>query len=156
WYIQTGYEPLARRFLVIADEAGSMGTCEALAKGITYLRAANCQILASFQSPGQVETLYRDPRSFQANFEAWIVPRAKDVELGRQLSDLMGDTTITSESHQSGGRDGKTSSQAARRLLAPGELRQLAWEEQIVLTDSLNIKCRKAFWFEDRNLRKEN
>lgn len=149
-------QPLPRPLVVMVDEAGSMGYNASLASGVTYLRSANCRIVCAFQSPGQIQTLYPDAKTFQNCFEAWLISGGeKDLAMYRELSELIGDVTIRSGG-RSKGKWGASESETEqpRRLIKPDELFRMPKNEQLVFVKSHAIKSTKAFYFYDAKMKK--
>lgn len=144
-----GSKPLERPFAIMVDEAASMGNCEAVQNGITFLRGSNVSVAMAFQSPSQVEQLYNDAATLQNSCETWIISGGeRNRSIRNELSEIIGDTTIDNPS-KSKGKHGESegASETARRLLKPGELRQIPNEEEVVIYENLNIRCKKAFDF---------
>lgn len=146
---KNGGKPLKRPFSVMVDEAAAMGYCESVERGVTYLRGANAQISLAFQSPSQMNAIYKDAQTLQNSCEAWLISGGeRNKSIRDELSEIIGDTTIKTASKSKGNYgDSEAESEAPRRLLKPSELRLIPDEEQVVIYKSLNIRCKKPFDF---------
>ena len=144
-----------RPVLILIDEADSLGYSEQIESTITKLRAMGVSIVMCMQSLEQLKANYPKAGAIRDACEAWMISGGeKNLGLAREISELGGDYTIETASHNESdhGRS-EGSGQAPRRLIKPDEIRSLPKDEQILVLGRHFVRCRKAYWFEDRTMR---
>lgn len=145
---ETGGQPLAKAVTIIADEAASLGYCQPFERAVNYLRGANANLLAIYQSPDQVRRNYREANSYLSGFDTWLIGKVeKDAKFAEEVSKIIGDTTIeqVNVGYSSGGTS-KTTVRQARPIVKTEDIRMLGKDQLLAISGSTVSKLDKAFW----------
>lgn len=132
--------------LMMLDEFGNIGKLDAVRRGVTLVAAAGIRYWMIVQDLAQVEELYGKAwRTMFAGARVKQLFGTSDLQTAKELSELIGDTTVYSDSGTEGksldtaGVIGKgksisdASAEKGRRLLTPDEILALPNEKQVLL-----------------------
>src|SRR6185437_329789 len=149
----------AQRVLFMLDEFPALRRMEPIEKAIAYARGYGGQFWLIAQDLNQMRGTYGDwAKSLIANCRCKSAFGIADLETARELSAMMGQTTIITESRsRSSGASGpltgtrsESTGEAARALLYPDEVMRLPATEEIVMIPGMPpIRCRKARYYAD-------
>lgn len=147
---------LKYKCLLLLDEFTSVGKVPAIADGISYMAGYNLLLFTITQSPSQLREVYGEnqAQTFENNMGLYLIytPAAKDNKTAKEVSEMLGNKTITNRSFSkkalfggSGGGGGSvTESESGRELLKPQEVKMLPLKNQIIFKGGhLPIKCDK-------------
>lgn len=139
--------PQAMEVLLGMDEFASLGKLPAVANSITVIRSYGLRLLAIVQSPAQLVSLYgrEEARTLTDNFGCAIsfTPGPGDFEAAEELSRVLGNTTVRSqsesrrkhallESHAS-----ISNSEQKRPLMLPQEIMQMHKNDCIIRVSAM-------------------
>jgi type IV secretion system protein VirD4 len=149
----------AQRVLFMLDEFPALRRMEPIEKAIAYARGYGGQFWLIAQDLNQMRGTYGDwAKSLIANCRCKSAFGIADLETARELSAMMGQTTIITESKsRSSGANGaftgtrsESTGEAARALLYPDEVMRLPPTEEIVMIPGMPpIRCRKLRYYAD-------
>lgn len=158
------FDPKAKhQVLMLLDEFPLLGPMPVLANAFSYVAGYNIRMMLVMQSKAQL----RDPALYGPdkataildNCGVEVVFGTKNSELAKELSDRLGNDTVSGVSH-SGPRfwrafrsksANQTESDQARPLLLPQEILMLKQREAIVLRAAMHpCKVRRIRYFRDR------
>ena len=144
--------------LLILDEFPAIGNISYVKEAAGYIAGYKIQLLTIFQNVSQLNEIYGDQgrKTLLANHSCKIVFAPNEQDDAEYFSREI--AYITTRSHSKSRNDNKASvshsrseSEAKRPLMLPQELKQLNFEEEIVLLGGENpIKCEKALYFNDQ------
>lgn len=145
--------------LIGLDEMGAIGKINTIAKSNGHIRGYRLRLLSMVQSIAQLTSLYgeADARTLMTDHAIQIAFPPKEQRDADDYSKMLGFSTqevvTTSVSSARGGGNGSTSrntSEHARALLLPQELKTLEQHQQIIFAEYTRpILCRKARYYED-------
>lgn len=145
--------------LLMMDEFPSLGEMPQFQVGIAYFRGYRVKLFLIVQDTQQLKGIYEEAgmNSFLSNSYYRITFSANNIETANMISQLVGNKTVTQESHNKPkfldfNPAARTLhvSETQRALLLPQEVIQLPRDEQIILVESFApIKCKKIFYFKD-------
>lgn len=144
--------------LLILDEFPAIGAIPYVKEAAGYIAGYKIQLLTIFQNVSQLNEIYGDQgrKTLLANHSCKIVFAPNEQEDAEYFSKEIAYLTTTSSSksrnsHKASVSRGKSESEAKRALMLPQELKQMAFDEEIVcLSGEHPIKCQKALYFKDR------
>lgn len=149
---------LKHSLLLILDEFPAIGPIPYVKEAAGYIAGYKIQLLTIFQNVSQLNEIYGDQgrKTLLANHSCKIVFAPNEQEDAEYFSKEI--AYITTQSHSKSRNSQKTSvsrgqseSDAKRALMLPQELKQLTFDEEIVLLNGENpIRCQKALYFKDR------
>lgn len=142
--------------LLVMDEFTAIGKIGILSKGISYIAGYGIRMLPIIQSPAQIREVYGHDaaETFIDNHALQIVFAPKNIKIAKEISETLGTKTVKAKS-LSRSLMGKTSrsensSDTARALLMPQEVRQIGKSKEIILLeDCPPILCSKITWYKD-------
>lgn len=125
------------RVLFEIDEAASLGRIERLPQWLAELRKYKVQWSLYFQNTAQPRHLYQAQwQTFQGNAGLKRFLGVSDEETAKEASAFCGQTTIAI-THR--GPGGASTSETARELLKPDEVRRFKKSEQLVVIENLQV-----------------
>ena len=144
--------------LLILDEFPSIGCIPYVKEAAGYIAGYKIQLLTIFQNVSQLNEIYGDQgrKTLLANHSCKIVfaPNEQDDAeyFSKEIAYITTKSSSSSRNHNKASVSrGESESEAKRALMLPQELKQLAFEEEIVLLSGENpIRCEKALYFKDR------
>lgn len=148
--------------LLLMDEFTAPGQIAILQKGVSFIAGYNLRLLMIYQSRSQLETPTPDgygkegAQTLLTNHACQIYYAPREQADAEVLSKLLGNKTVDSHSQssnygQSGGGS-RSTSKTSRALMLPQELREMPFEDELILIDSGHpIKCKKAFYYSDKH-----
>ncbi|WP_341790147.1 type IV secretory system conjugative DNA transfer family protein [Rickettsia endosymbiont of Polydrusus tereticollis] len=144
--------------LLILDEFPAIGNIPYIKEAAGYIAGYKIQLLTIFQNVSQLNEIYEDQgrKTLLANHSCKIVFAPNEQDDAEYFSKEIAYTTTksTSESrntNQTYVSQGKSKSEAKRALMLPQELKQLPFEQEIILLNGENpIRCEKALYYNDR------
>lgn len=149
---------LKHSLLLILDEFPAIGNIPYVKEAAGYIAGYKIQLLTIFQNVAQLNEIYGDQgrKTLLANHSCKIIFAPNEQDDAEYFSREI--AYITTKSNSISRNDNKASvshsrseSEVRRALMLPQELKQLAFEEAIVLIGGENpIKCKKALYFNDR------
>ncbi|WP_417449546.1 type IV secretory system conjugative DNA transfer family protein [Kordiimonas sp.] len=88
--------PMARRILLLVDEAGQLGKFEALLRAFTYGRGAGVRTWAIFQDTGQIKRNFSTDalQSFIGSAQVRQFFGVRDYDTAKFISDMLGQETL--------------------------------------------------------------
>lgn len=148
---------LKGQVLFILDEFANFGAMNLVMKGISYVGGYGLRLLTILQSPAQLNAIYGDDRArtYFTNNAIKIHFRPSDDRDAETLSKALGTQTFKakSRSRQFGMRGGgsDSTSDQARPLMLPQELRQLGDRDSIIQADGLRypMKVAKILYYKE-------
>jgi type IV secretion system protein VirD4 len=150
--------------LLMMDEFPSLGEMPQFQVGIAYFRGYRVKLFLIVQDTQQLKGIYEEAgmNSFLSNSYYRITFSANNMETANMISQLVGNKTVTQESHNKPkfldfNPAARTLhvSETQRALLLPQEVIQLPRDEQIILVESFApIKCKKIFYYKDSTFTK--
>ncbi|PEW64410.1 hypothetical protein CN448_27300 [Bacillus cereus] len=143
-------------FKEILDEAANLGKLPNYNRFLSTCRGYGISSMPIIQDLSQFEDLYgkNGLRSILGVCSTKVILKASELETAEYISRTLGDTTVENESRSTNsGGHGTTSSVSVqnvkRRLIDPNEIKGLAENEVLVITDNTApFKGTKAFQFE--------
>jgi len=149
--------------LMILDEFPALGKISVLAKANAFISGYNLRLLTIIQSIAQLEAAYgaQDARTLMTNHAMQVLFTPREQRDANAYSEMLGYTTVKSRStgrsmnrgFGAGGSSSENLSDQRRALMLPQELKAFPEDEQIILLEHTRpIRCRKARYYQDRNL----
>lgn len=146
---------LKHSLLLILDEFPAIGAIPYVKEAAGYIAGYKIQLLTIFQNVSQLNEIYGDQgrKTLLANHSCKIVFAPNEQEDAEYFSkEIAYLTTISSSksrnSHRASVSRGTSESEAKRALMLPQELKQMAFDEEIILLSGEHpIKCQKALYF---------
>ncbi len=146
--------------LLLMDEFTAPGRIPVLQKGVSFIAGYNLRLLTIYQSLSQLETPVPDgygkegAKTLLTNHACQIFYAPREQEDAEAISKILGNKTVkqTSRSHNHGGSGGgsRSISETHRALMLPQELREMAFEKELITIDSGKpILANKAFYYSD-------
>lgn len=145
--------------LMLMDEGTAAGRIAILENAVSYMAGYNLRLLFVAQSSSQLENrkIYGEhgTRNILTNIALKVLYKPNDIKDSEDYSKLLGKITIKADTSRSrgGGSKGisKTETQNSRDLMMPQELREMAWEKEIIIYDSMShpIMAEKNIYHED-------
>lgn len=143
--LDTG-QPMSRELEVLIDEAGLIGYCNAISHAYNRLRKAGVRIRMCFLGLDEFQQTYPDYKKIWAGSDIIVFGGSNEVELGRNISEIIGDLTVHSRSESESDNGGsKGRSEQPRRLIKSDEIRRLEYEQALMLLDNIVVKGRKPW-----------
>jgi len=149
------------RLLYLLEEFPSLGRLDFFSSQMRVMRGYGITALLIVQSFKDIISTYGRDQTIVDNCRIVVCFAAADPDTQKMISTMLGSATETkrSETRPRGGLawfKGSTSiSEQRRPLLDAGEVRQLAYDEQLVLvTGEKPFRTRKVQWFRHRLLRR--
>lgn len=156
---------LKYQVLFVIDEIAIMGRIEIMETAPALTRGAGLRYLIIFQGKDQLRadrTYGREAgNGIMKAFHIEIVYGTGDIELAKEYSARLGNTTVRVQNQSFNTRDmndkSKTDSfnEQARPLMLPQEIEKLPYDEELIFvqgtkkTPPVNIRARKIFWYEE-------
>lgn len=151
------------QLLLKMDEFAIMGRMAIMETAPALTRGAGLRYVIIFQGKDQVRAIYGTEagNAIMKAFHNEIVYAPGDIELAKEYSARLGNTTVRVHNQSFSGRDvadkNKTDSynEQARPLMLPQEVNELPYDREIIFvqgtktTAPLKIKARKIFYYED-------
>lgn len=139
-------KPLKRELEVFMDEAGLTGYCEPIEIAYGRQRKAGVRVRACFLSMSEFKQTYQNWGDMWSGSDVVVFGGGKDDDLAKRVSELIGDYTIENKSRsESDHGASKGSSEQARRLIKPDEIRSLSYRQELMLLDSIVAKGQKPW-----------
>lgn len=152
---------LKNKVLLLMDEFTSIGFMEQYQLTITYLAGYNIRSLIIYQNATQLAENpplgYGDKGSetLLENHACQIIYRPKNPKTAEEISKKIGYITTKSQNKSMSSRDvlnvSSSDNQTQRALILPQELMELEDDEQIIFYNSIKLKCKKAYFYEDKD-----
>lgn len=142
---------------MILDEFPAIGNIPYVKEAAGYIAGYKLQLLTIFQNVSKLNEIYgmQGRKTLLANHSCKIVFAPNEQDDAEYFSNELAYTTTHSVSESRNQGRGSAShvesaSQAKRALMLPQELKQMPFNEEIVLLNGENpIKCEKALYFND-------
>jgi type IV secretion system protein VirD4 len=145
--------------LLLMDEFTAPGAIGILQKAVSFIAGYNLRFLVIFQSISQLETKRPDgydkegAKTLLTNIACQIIFAPREQEDAERFSKMLGNKTVKSsaKSFSKGLQESRNESEQARALMLPQELRELAFNKEVVTVDSGKpILCNKAIYYNDK------
>jgi len=156
-------DTLKYQCLALLDEFVALGKIEIIRASAGYTRAYNMRYAIIFQNLAQVSSIYGQDgaQSLLETMHNNITYAVPDPKEAQSVSSRLGNTTVrvreTSQTRQQGGGSSTRSwVTQPRALMLPQEIQNMPYEEELVFKSGgrINpIKCRKIFWYKDKNFK---
>ena len=154
---------LKYQLLLVMDEFAIMGRMDIMETAPALTRGAGLRYLIIFQGKDQIRAVYGTEKgnAIMKAFHNEIVFAPGDIELAKEYSARLGNTTVRVQNQSFNSRDmrdkSKTDSysEQARPLLLPQEVNELPYDRELVFvqgtptTPAVKILAAKIFWYED-------
>jgi type IV secretion system protein VirD4 len=151
------------QLFLLMDEFAIMGRMAIMETAPALTRGAGLRYLIIFQGKDQVRSVYGTEagNAIMKAFHNEIVYAPGDIELAKEYSERLGNTTVRVHNQSFSGRDiadkNKTDSynEQARPLMLPQEVNELPYDQELIFvqgtktTAPLKILARKIFYYED-------
>lgn len=127
---------------LIMDEAANIAQIRNLEKVTGQIRSREISVSLIYQNPQQMEAMYKDyAKVIAGNFDNMLFLGSEEPEVGKLISDKIGDETVsyttTSETRGLNGSSTQSKALTGRRLLTPDEVRKMPADECIVFIKGL-------------------
>lgn len=148
------------RLLLLIDEFPAFGSLQNLEKALAFIAGYGLKALLIVQSLNQLNKIYTKENSILDNMHVQIAYTPNDNTTAREISDALDTSTImvTSHSYEKGvlGSVNKSGlSESGRKLMTPGELRVMPFEDELVFVAGINpYKAKKIIYWKDANFTK--
>jgi type IV secretion system protein VirD4 len=157
---------LKYQLLMLLNEFTALGKIPIVSESMAYLPGYNVRILLVIQAPSQLREVYGPyaAETMLKSVAARIVFAPKDYPDAKEISDELGVTTVRVRSrskpnvmafNRPSGRGGSTtSSEQARALLLPQEVKEIGNTQALIFYEGVRpIRCQKIRYYADRRLR---
>jgi type IV secretion system protein VirD4 len=157
---------LKYQLLMLLNEFTALGKIPIVSESMAYLPGYNVRILLVIQAPSQLREVYGPyaAETMLKSVAARIAFAPKDYPDAKEISDELGVTTVRARSrskphgiafNRQSGRSGSiTSSEQARALLLPQEVKEIGNDQALIFYEGVRpIRCRKIRYYADRRLR---
>ena len=149
---------LKHTVLLILDEFPAIGSIPYVKEAAGYIAGYKIQLLTIFQNVSQLNEIYGDQgrKTLLANHSCKIVFAPNEQDDAEYFSKEIAYITTQSHSksrnsHKMSVSHGQSKNEAKRALMLPQELKQLNFNEEIVLLSGEHpIRCQKALYFNDQ------
>jgi len=139
-------KPFPKPLRVIADEARTIGNCNAFMDANNELRKAGVSTLLSYISLRDVRNIFPEADTLIAGSDIVVFGGSNEMAFYEEVSKILGDKTIESGSKsESAHGNSKGASEQAIRLGKSDQLRRLRYEECVVVLDILALRALKPF-----------
>jgi type IV secretion system protein VirD4 len=144
--------------LIVLEEAAAVGKIKIIAKANGHIRGYKLRLMTIVQSIAQLHSLYgeSDARTLMTDHAIQIAFPPREQHDADDYSKMLGTTTQkatstgSSRTHGGAGTTSEHTSEHARALLMPQELKTLAQHQQIIFAEYIPpILCDKARYYED-------
>jgi type IV secretion system protein VirD4 len=143
--LDTG-EKMTRELEVLIDEAGLIGYCNAISHAYNRLRKAGVRIRMCFLGLDEFQQTYPDHKKIWAGSDIIAFGGSNEMELGRNISELIGDYTVHSRSESESDKGGsKGRAEQPRRRIKPDEIRRMEENEELMLLDNIVVRGLKPW-----------
>ena len=150
----------ARQLLFMLDEFPALGRLDFFETAIAFMASYRLRAFLIAQSLNQIEKAYGVNHSFLDNCHVRVTFATNDERTAKRISDTLGTATeIRAQRNYAGHRLAPwlghlmiSRQESARPLLTPGEIMQLAPDEEIVLVAGhAPVRAKKLKYYEDSN-----
>lgn len=150
---------LKHNVLLLMDEFTSIGFMEQYQLSVSYMAGYNLRSLIIYQNETQLSENkplgYGDKgaSTLLENHTCNIIYRPKNPKTAEEISKRIGNITTKQNNRSISNKDAlnvnvsRSESIAARALILPQEIMDLADDEEIILCNKVKIKCKKANYF---------
>lgn len=143
--------------LYLIDEFAALGYMQNIETGIGYLAGYGVSLWMFLQDLSQLKANYEKWESFIANCSVRMAFGTNDIETAKTLSEMLGETTVTSESKEvrlgwvKNTASSKTISGQNRSLMTADEVMRLDYDSQLIFVQGAKpIVAQKIFYFKDK------
>lgn len=150
---------LKHNVLMLMDEFTSIGFMEQYQTAIAYMAGYNLRSLIIYQNNTQLSEApplgYGDKgaETLLENHSCQVIYRPKKAKTAEEFSKRIGNITTESSNKSFNSKDAlnmsRSENQTARALILPQEIMDLKDDEELLFCNSVKIKCKKAFYFND-------
>ncbi|SEM79787.1 type IV secretion system protein VirD4 [Luteibacter sp. UNCMF331Sha3.1] len=149
---------LKHQCLLLMDEFTSIGKIDILADSVAYIAGYNLRLLTIIQSLSQLDAVYGQDvaRSFVTNHALQIIFTPREQRDANEYSEMLGHSTVRTESLSRGRDVSKSYSDQRRALMLPQELKAMSPEKEIIMFEGIGrpVMCKKIRYYKDRKLKK--
>lgn len=140
--------------LLMMDEFTSLGRIKILEKGVGFIAGYNMRLAMIIQSQSQLNSTYGEQqgKTFVSNMGASIAYAPRELKDANEVSETLGYMTVksTSRSNSSRGGTSRSISDQKRALMLPQEVREMGYENEIVLMANIKpIFAKKIVYWDD-------
>ncbi len=153
---QTNKE-LKYQVMLLMDEFTASGYLQTYLKAISFIAGYNLRSLMIYQANSQLEIAPPDgygregAKTLLTNHACQIFYTPREQEDAEKISKILGNKTVRQRSRNIGKGGGGSESKTSRALMLPQELREMSFEDEIITIDNGKpIKCKKAFYYNDK------
>ena len=138
------------------DEFTASGYLHTYLKGISFIAGYGLRSVMIYQSNSQLESPQPDgygkegAKTLLTNHACQIYYTPREQEDAEKISRMLGNQTVKNRSRNIGKGGGGSESDTQRALMLPQELREMAFEDELITIDNGKpILCNKAFYYSD-------
>lgn len=143
--------------LMLMDEFTAPRKIPIYLSAVSFMAGYLMRSLMIYQSKSQLKAPAPDgygddgAKTLLTNHACQIFYTPREQEDAEEISRILGNTTFRTRSRSIGASGGSTSySEASRALMLPQELREMAFEDELITIDNGKpILCKKAFYYND-------
>ncbi|MDO2410010.1 type IV secretory system conjugative DNA transfer family protein [Campylobacter magnus] len=142
--------------MLLMDEFTASGYLHTYLKGISFIAGYGLRSVMIYQSNSQLESPQPDgygkegAKTLLTNHACQIYYTPREQEDAEKISRMLGNQTVKNRSRNIGKGGGGSESDAQRALMLPQELREMAFEDELITIDNGKpILCNKAFYYSD-------
>lgn len=151
------------RCLMLLDEFPAFGCLQSIEQALAYIAGYGLKAFLIVQSLNQLYKAYTQNNSIVDNCHVRIIYTPNDDKTPQFISNLLGATTVFTQSKSFSGdslqlwmkRETISESETGRALMTPGEVSQMAADDEIIFVAGVPpIKAKKIKYYEDQNFMK--
>lgn len=146
------------KILMLMDEFTSLGRMDIIKDGIAFFAGYHIRLMPIIQGPSQLADKYGDDgkRSMISNFKFRVIFAPNDPKDAEEISRELGTKTVNQKSRSQGvwntKNATKTTSETARALLLPQEVKHLSQEKEIIIIEAMPpIMDNKIVYYNDKS-----
>ena len=143
-----------QRLLMLLDEFPQLNKLETIENTLAICAGYGVKICLVVQSITQLNQIYTKDNSILDNSQVQIYMTPSNLAAAKELSEIMGDQTIKSDSKSSDGNSlfskSTSTSEQGRKLMNPDELLRMSKDKELVICQGCRpIICPKIRWFQE-------
>ncbi|MBR2216052.1 MAG: type IV secretory system conjugative DNA transfer family protein [Selenomonadaceae bacterium] len=140
-----------QRLLMMLDEFPQLKKLDSIENTLAICAGYGVKICTVVQSITQLNQIYTKDNSILDNSQVQIYMTPSNLAAAKELSEIMGDSTIKSVSKSSSGKlfeSNNSVSEQGRKLMNPDELLRMSKDMELVIAQGCRpIMCKKIKWF---------
>jgi len=145
---------LKHQCLMLMDEFTSIGRVNIIASSVSFMAGYNMRLLPIIQSMAQLDATYGKEvaRTLVTNHALQILYAPREQQDANDYSDMLGYTTVKTESRTLGREVSRNESEQRRALMLPQELKAMGQDTEVFLYEGIPhpVKCDKIKYYQDK------